>query len=178
MNLRITQSLINKTLYYQVMSEELDKLDQQILGILQKDARAAFTKIAQELDQPDTTIHFRTKRLQERNVINRFSALVRPEALGYNTAAIFRIEIGGHILPDISKERTRTFAEELSKQEEYLWIAIDEEPMIVHALVMGTGSEDIDIRREALTDSPDVKNVIIIPISKLVKGWEISGNPE
>ncbi|MFW9813103.1 MAG: Lrp/AsnC family transcriptional regulator [Candidatus Thorarchaeota archaeon] len=156
----------------------MDQLDRDLLHILQKDAKTPFTKIAKELNQPDTTIHFRAKRLKDSNIITRFCALVSPEALGYTTAAILRIEIGGHIVPDISKGRARTFADELAKEEHYLWVAVEDEPMVVHALMMGLDEDDIRMKTESLRKSPDIVNVTMTPINSIAKGWEISGNPE
>ena len=156
----------------------MDQLDRDLLRILQKDAKTPFTRIAEELQQPDTTIHFRAKRLKESNTITRYCALVHPEALGYTNSAIFRIEIGGHILPEISKDRTRSFAEELAENEQFLWVAVDEEPMVVHALTMGVDDEDLQKRAETLRKSPDVVKVTMTPVSAVVKGWELSGNPK
>ncbi|MGY5865474.1 MAG: Lrp/AsnC family transcriptional regulator [Candidatus Thorarchaeota archaeon] len=156
----------------------MDQLDRDLLRILQKDAKTPFTKIAKELEQPDTTIHFRAKRLKDTNTVTRFCALVRPEALGYSTAAILRIEIGGHIVPDISKGRARTFADELAKEEHYLWVAVEDEPMVVHALMMGIDEEDIRKKTETLRKSPDIMNVTLTPVNSIAKGWEISGIPE
>ena len=153
----------------------MDQLDRDLLRILQKDAKTPFTRIAEELNQPDTTIHFRAKRLKENHTITRYCALVHPESLGYTASAIFRIEIGGHILPEISKDRTHTFAEELAEDEQYLWVAVDEEPMIVHAFTMGTDEEDLQRRVDALRKSPDVVKVTMTPVSAVVKGWELSG---
>lgn len=156
----------------------MDQLDRDLLRILQKDAKTPFTRIAKELKQPDTTIHFRAKRLKESNTITRYCALVRPESLGYTASAIFRIEIGGHILPEISKDRTHSFAEEIAENEQYLWVAVDEEPMVVHALTMGVNEEDLEKRAESLSKSPDVVKVTMTPVSSVVKGWELSGNPK
>jgi DNA-binding Lrp family transcriptional regulator len=156
----------------------MDQLDRDLLRILQKDAKTPFTRIAEELKQPDTTIHFRAKRLKESNTITRYCALVQPEALGFTASAIFRIEIGGHILPEISKERTRSFAEEIAENEQFLWVAVDEEPMIVHALTMGVDEEDLQKRAKTLRKSPDVVKVTMTPVSTVVKGWELSGNPK
>ncbi|OLS25142.1 MAG: putative HTH-type transcriptional regulator [Candidatus Thorarchaeota archaeon AB_25] len=156
----------------------MDQLDRDLLHILQKDAKIPFTRIAEELKQPDTTIHFRAKRLKESNTITRYCALVQPEALGYTASAIFRIEIGGHILPEISKERTHSFAEEIAENEQFLWVAVDEEPMIIHALTMGVDEEDLQKRAETLRKSPDIVKVTMTPVSAVVKGWELSGNPK
>ena len=156
----------------------MDQLDRDLISILQKDAKKPFTQISEELKQPDTTIHFRTRRLRENNIITRFSALVQPEALGYTTSAILHIEIGGHILPDISKERTETFAQELVQEEHFLFVAVDSKPMLIHAILMGTSEEDLLQRIENLKKSPDIVNVSIDSLNHVVKGWEISGTPD
>jgi DNA-binding Lrp family transcriptional regulator len=154
----------------------MDELDKELIRILQKDAKKPFTQIAEELNQIDTTIHYRAKRLEKNNTITRFCALVQPEAFGYNKAALLRIEIGGHILPEISKDRTRTFANELAQTNLYLMIAVEDEPMVIHALMMGTDEADLNKQVEDLRKSPDVVSVSVNPLSSVVKGWEISGN--
>ena len=158
------------------MPKGLDDLDRRLIRILQQDARTPFTHIASELDQPDTTVHFRTKKLIKNNVVSRFAALIRPEAFGYHDAGLLKIEIGGHILPDISKERASTFAEEIGEADHTLWVAI-EEPNTIHAMILGEDEEAIQQIRETIAKSPDVVNTVLIPLSSVVKGWELSGNP-
>lgn len=153
----------------------MDQLDKELIRILQQDAKKPFTQIAEELRQPDTTIHFRARRLKENNTVTRFCALVRPEALGFKNSALLTIEIGGHILPEISKDRTESFAVELSKKDQYLWIALDNEPMVLHAVLLGESEEDLKQRVERIRKSPDVVKVTMKPMSSVVKGWELSG---
>ena len=155
----------------------MDQLDRDLIRILQQDAKRPFTQIAEELKQPDTTIHFRAKRLKENKTVTRFCALVQPEALGFTKSALITIEIGGHILPEISKDRTQTFAEELGKEDQYLWIALDNEPMIIHAVLMGENETDLKQRVERIRKSPDVVKVTMTPMSSVAKGWELSGTP-
>jgi len=155
----------------------MDELDEELIRILQKDAKRPFTQIAEELNKIDTTIHYRAKRLETNGTITRFCALIRPEALGYKIGALLRIEIGGHILPEISKDRTSTYAKELAHDDSYLMIAVEDEPMVIHALIMAIDEEDLSEKVENLRKSPDVVNISVIPLSSIIKGWEISGNP-
>ncbi|MBD3405880.1 MAG: AsnC family transcriptional regulator [Candidatus Lokiarchaeota archaeon] len=155
----------------------MDQLDRDLIKLLQKDARTSFTDIAEELGKPDTTIHFRTKRLKSSNVVTRFSALVRPEAMGYNISGLAKIEIGGHILPDISKNRTDSFAEELAQEEHCLWVAVDTEPMTIYALILAKDEKSLENRVENLRKSPDVVRVSLNLLKSVVKGWELSGKP-
>lgn len=156
----------------------MDELDRDLIRILQRDAKTPFTKIAEELNRPDTTIHFRTKRLEANNIVSRFSALVRPEAFGFTLSVLMTIKIGGHIVPEISKNRTHSFAEELSNRDDYLWVAVDQDPMLIRALLMGSEESSIQDEVERLRKCPDVVDVTINPLNKVVKGWEISGSRE
>ena len=156
----------------------MDKLDRALIQILQRDSRTPFTKIAEELDQPDTTIHFRTKKLKEKRIVSRFTAALNPSSQGYHYAAILRIEIGGHIISEISKDRSLSFARELATKEEYLWVAVDKDPMTVFALLMGFDEEDLTSRIESLRKTADIVNVTVTPVGQVVKGWEITGWPQ
>jgi hypothetical protein len=108
--------------------------------------------------------------------VSRFAALIRPEAFGYHTAGLVKIEIGGHIVADISKDRASSFAEELAEEDHTLWVAV-EEPNTVHAILLGEDEEAIQQIRESISKSPDVVNTVLIPLTSIVKGWELSGNP-
>jgi DNA-binding Lrp family transcriptional regulator len=156
----------------------MDQLDKELIRILQQDAKKPFTQIAEELKQPDTTIHFRARRLKENNIVTRFCALVRPESFGFMSSALLTIEIGGHILPEISKDRAESFAIELSKKDHYLWIALDNEPMVLHAVLLGENEDDLKQRVARIRKFPDVVKVTMKPMSSVVKGWELSGMPE
>lgn len=73
------------------MSEELDSIDKEILGTLQDDARTALRKIAEKTGVSEATIFSRVKKLQEKGVVKRFTALVSPELLGKNLTAFVLI---------------------------------------------------------------------------------------
>jgi DNA-binding Lrp family transcriptional regulator len=154
--------------------ENLDELDQKLLYLLQEDARKPFTQIAEEVGRPDTTVHFRTKKLQERGIVTRFAALVEPEACGYHDACLLRIEIGGHIIPEISQDRTLTFAEELAEDDDFLLVAVAKEPMIIRAILMGFSEDTITDKVNELEKAPDVVSVDSVSLTQVVKGWELS----
>jgi Lrp/AsnC family transcriptional regulator for asnA, asnC and gidA len=73
------------------VSEELDSIDKEILGTLQDDARTALRKIAEKTGVSEATIFSRVKKLQEKGVVKRFTALVSPELLGKNLTAFVLI---------------------------------------------------------------------------------------
>jgi len=74
------------------MSSYLDKVDREILKILQKDARISFSKIAKMLDLSESTIHMRIKRLREEGVLRGFYADIDPEKLGLKVSAFIMLK--------------------------------------------------------------------------------------
>ncbi len=73
------------------MSEGLDNIDRAILETLQDDARTALRKIAEKTGVSEATIFARVKKLQEKGIIKRFTALVSPELLGKSLTAFVLI---------------------------------------------------------------------------------------
>jgi Lrp/AsnC family transcriptional regulator for asnA, asnC and gidA len=73
------------------VSEGLDNIDRIILETLQDDARTALRKIAEKTGVSEATIFARVKKLQEKGVIKRFTALVSPELLGKSLTAFVLI---------------------------------------------------------------------------------------
>lgn len=64
------------------MTSGIDAVDRKILEMLQDNARTAFRKIAEEAGVSEATIFIRVRKLREKGVIRRFTALVSPELLG------------------------------------------------------------------------------------------------
>jgi len=70
-----------------MMPSETDAIDKAILEMLQDDARIAFRRIAQKVGVSEATVFIRVKKLLEKGVIRRFTALVSPELLGKSLTA-------------------------------------------------------------------------------------------
>jgi Lrp/AsnC family transcriptional regulator for asnA, asnC and gidA len=73
------------------MAEELDNIDRAILETLQDDARTALRKIAEKTGVSEATVFARVRKLSEKGVIKRFTALVSPELLGKSLTAFVLI---------------------------------------------------------------------------------------
>ena len=69
------------------MASEIDAVDRKILEMLQDNARTSFRKIAEQAGVSEATIFIRVRKLVEKGVIKRFTALVSPEKLGKNLTA-------------------------------------------------------------------------------------------
>jgi Lrp/AsnC family leucine-responsive transcriptional regulator len=74
----------------------LDKLDRQILRSLQADGRATFDQIADTVALSPSAVLRRVRRLEETGVIDRYVALVRPEAVGLGLTAYVNVRLEKH----------------------------------------------------------------------------------
>ena len=61
----------------------LDAKDAGILKMLNQDSRATTQAIADALDMPRVTVHDRIRRLQDKNIIDRFTVEVNRKELGW-----------------------------------------------------------------------------------------------
>jgi Lrp/AsnC family transcriptional regulator for asnA, asnC and gidA len=84
------------------MNYEIDKLDRDILRILQRDARIPYVEIARELHVSGGTIHVRIGKLKEAGIILGTRQQLDYRALGFDVAALVGIRVAGaHGIKDI-----------------------------------------------------------------------------
>ena len=95
---RFTQPLGTKTLQNCENQEmdTLDKLDRQILRMLQADGRATYDQIAEQVSLSPSAVLRRVKRLEASGVIDSYVALVRPESVGLVLTAYLNVRLEKH----------------------------------------------------------------------------------
>lgn len=71
--------------------QDLDKLDRQILSILMKDAKIAYTDIAKKLFVSGGTVHVRMKKLEDLGVVKGSRLEVDASKLGYDITSFIGI---------------------------------------------------------------------------------------
>ena len=76
--------------------EALDKLDRLILRSLQVDGRATYDQLAELVGLSPSAVLRRAKRLEEAGIIDRYVALVRPEAVGLGLTAYLNVRLEKH----------------------------------------------------------------------------------
>ncbi len=149
---------------------ELDELDRQILSILQGNARIAFTDIARQLNSPDTTIHFRVRRMKDKGIIKNFTVLISPESLGLNQHALFRLKVGGHILSDISKERAQQIAEKQKQRPEIRFVGIEDDETTITCLALVHDNKELEQLRNSFEKNTDITEIQMWPLARVLKG--------
>ena len=79
------------------ITENLDKLDKQILGLLMKNARIPYIEIAKALEVSAGTIHGRVKKLERRNIIQGATLKINYNMVGYDFTAFVGIVIARNL---------------------------------------------------------------------------------
>ena len=85
----------------------LDEIDEDIIKMLQKDAKTSYREIKEELGISIGTIHNRISKMEERNVIEGYTLKLNNEILGYKLTFLIRINIDGKHTPEILEEITK-----------------------------------------------------------------------
>jgi Lrp/AsnC family transcriptional regulator, leucine-responsive regulatory protein len=77
-------------------NQALDKLDANILRILQRDGRKTYDLIAAEVGLSASAVLRRVKRLEDAGIIDRYVALVKPERVGLGLTAYINVRLEKH----------------------------------------------------------------------------------
>lgn len=90
----------------------MDKLDRKILSLLQGDGRASTTDLAQQVGLSLSSCHRRLKELERSGAIQRYRAVVDPQAVGLGFEALVFVRME-HTGPTVIA-RFETMVEKLS----------------------------------------------------------------
>ena len=82
----------------------VDQLDLRILQILQNDESLPFTDIARKLKLNESTVRKRVATLKEKEVIRKFTVIVEPSKIGFNSIAIVGIDVDPSELLDVAQK--------------------------------------------------------------------------
>ena len=76
--------------------QTLDKLDKAILRRLQQNGRETYDVVGEQVGLSSSAVLRRVKRLEEAGVIDRYVALVKPEAVGFGLTAYINVRLEKH----------------------------------------------------------------------------------
>jgi Lrp/AsnC family transcriptional regulator for asnA, asnC and gidA len=75
--------------------ETLDEIDEEIIKILQENAKTSYRVIQDKLNISIGTIHNRISKLEENKIIEGYTLKLNNEKLGYKLTFLIRINIDG-----------------------------------------------------------------------------------
>ena len=82
----------------------IDQKDKKIIEILQKNARIPNTEIAKMLGISESTVRKRINDLESKGVIKKYTVIVDPSKIGYNTVTILGVDVDPTKFLDVAKE--------------------------------------------------------------------------
>lgn len=153
---------------------QLDDLDRAILRLLKEDARLTISEIAEKLGRPESTIHFRIKKLQEKNVIERYTIVLgedfRPSSLG-----VLYIQARTPVIEDFLEKYITHIVRTLAMLPNVLMVARSGSDGII-ALIGGDSWEKVhNFVKETVEVLPGLERVELFPVDSFEKGAGIVG---
>ncbi len=89
------------------MSLELDRVDKELLKILQENADLTYAELGRMLGISPSTVYMRVKRLKEKGIIKRIIAEVNSEILGYKLRSLIFLTVDvkkyNRVIEELSK---------------------------------------------------------------------------
>jgi Lrp/AsnC family transcriptional regulator, regulator for asnA, asnC and gidA len=83
---------------------EIDKVDLQILGILQEDCHLSLRKLSNKMRISGVVAGSRIKKLEDKGILKAYTAVLDPVKLGFDLTAVIFIQTEGGYLKDLENE--------------------------------------------------------------------------
>ena len=84
----------------------IDKTNMGILSILRSNARTPFLSIAKKLKVSESTIRHRVSNLENQGIIKKYSVVVEPSKIGYDSVALVGIDVKPEKFLHVAKKLT------------------------------------------------------------------------
>ncbi|MHA1667494.1 MAG: Lrp/AsnC family transcriptional regulator [Candidatus Heimdallarchaeaceae archaeon] len=91
-------------MYYQEKTPKLDKMDEKILKMLQKDSRISARTLAKKLNMAASTVLARIKKLEDMKIIKNYTITLDFLALGFNLPVIIDVRVTKGMLFKVENE--------------------------------------------------------------------------
>lgn len=141
----------------------MDKIDSAIVALLIEDARMPNSDIAKKLKMATSAIWERIKKLEESGIIQKYTAVVNPAALGLNILAFVSISV-------VSANWSDKFAKNLKKIKniEELHEVIGEDSYLAKIRVKDM-QELYEILKNKISVIPEIKSTKTITVINTLK---------
>jgi len=132
----------------------MDDLDQQILGILRRDARTPYTEIADEVGTSEGTVRNRVERLSDQGIIERFTISTRTG----NIKAMVEVSVAVDVNTSAVSERMADWSE-----VDFVWqVSGDEDVVMVVDAADTAAVNDLITRVRELDEVENTKTRLIL----------------
>jgi len=134
-----------------IQNNILDDKDKQIIEMLKKNARISYTEIARRLGLSDVAVLKRVRKLEQAGIIKKYTIVLDPKKLGYNTISITGL--------DVEPENLFKVLEYLKEKEYVKYLAITSGDHSIIAIIWAKNSTEMAHIHDMLAKLPGVKRV-------------------
>ena len=93
----------------------IDEKDLKIIKLLQENSRIPYTELAKKVGISDVAIIKRIKKLEKQGIIKKYTIIIDPKKLGYNSISIVGINVEPeHLFPVISYLKEKDYVKYLA----------------------------------------------------------------
>lgn len=136
-----------------IVATQLDSFDIKLLAAVQRDARTPQNELGEAVNLSTAAVNRRLKRLGEESVIERYTAVVSPDALGYGLTIIAMVEVESEQIDQLDAMR-RSFVSCRNVQQCYY---VAGEWDFVLLFVVQHMEQYNELTRELFFGNPNVK---------------------
>jgi len=142
---------------------QLDKIDIQVLEVLQGDCRTPLETIAKRLGIPKSTVHYRMRRLEQTGVIEHYFAKVNATKVGmdYLVVVLVRAKYGPHY-----HERIGQRIAAIPGVWAVYYVLGDNDFIL---LIRANDREDYMRKLEKISSMPDIERTSTQVVAKVIK---------
>jgi Lrp/AsnC family leucine-responsive transcriptional regulator len=88
-----------------VAQPALDEIDREVLHALQEDGRISNSDLAKRVGLSRAATHARVRKLERAGIISRYTAIVDPEAVGFELLCLIGVAMALHSQENIARAR-------------------------------------------------------------------------
>ena len=118
------------------MYEQLNKTETALVELLIKDSRMSYAELGRRLNLSRSAVRDLVRSLMKRGIIESFSAVVNPKALGWNLSVFFEV--------DVEPKELQNVAAQLVKMENVLSVNQMSGPSTLHVHVIVRDSNHLE----------------------------------
>lgn len=146
----------------------MDQLDAKIIAILQADGRRPYSKIAEELDIPASSVRFRVNRLEEAGTL-QVVGVADPLTIGFDRLAL----IGMRTAPAMARPVCEAVRE--LPETSYVVATTGRFDVIVEVICRDTAhfTEVLSERLQTIDGVVSTESFFVLEVHKLAYGWGV-----
>ncbi|MGE7956127.1 Lrp/AsnC family transcriptional regulator [Pseudomonas sp. NPDC089530] len=156
------------------MTTSLDTYDLKLLAELQRDARTPQSELGLRVNLSTAAVNRRLKRLTDEGVIERYSAVIAPQALGYELSIIVEVEVESERIDQLDALK-RSFQACPQVQQCY-YVAGECDFVLIFAV--RNMAQYNELTRELFFENNNVKRFkTLVAMSRVKVGLEVPTSP-